>query len=88
MSAIHPKTDAADAQIESGNACRLCQSNQILTQPTLPTVSFSRGRVTRRLWKSTLRCVDYVGMEKPTRIAPSMRQPNNAVRLTQRQELK
>lgn len=66
MSAIQPKTDAADAQIESGNACRLCQSNPILTQPTLPTVSFSRGRVTRRLWKLTVSSVGCVSPIKNT----------------------
>jgi hypothetical protein len=66
MSAIHPKTDAADAQIESGNASRLCQSNQILTQPTLPTVSFLRGRVTRRLWKLTVSSVGCVSPIKNT----------------------
>ena len=66
MFAIHPKTDAADAQIESGNACRLCQLNQILTQPTLPTVSFSRGRVTRRLWKVTVSSVGCVSPVKNT----------------------
>ena len=44
MPALHPKTDAADAHTQSGNARRLCQSDAVLTQPTLPMVNFSRAR--------------------------------------------
>ena len=37
-------TDAADAYCQSALVRRLCQSNAVLTQPTLPTVNSSRAR--------------------------------------------
>lgn len=44
MPAMTPITDAADVHSQSALVRRLCQSNAVLTQPTLPTVNSSRAR--------------------------------------------
>lgn len=44
LPAVTPTTDAADVHSQSALVRRLCQSNAVLTQPTLPTVNSSRAR--------------------------------------------
>ena len=44
LPAVTPTTDAADGHSQSALVCRLCHSNAVLTQPTLPTVNSSRAR--------------------------------------------